>query len=606
MSHPPEEPPTYEPCEGCTELLDVTSFGPFETAICPHCSVETHVKRNFGTYRLEQRFAVGGMSIIFVGHDTTLDRKVAIKVLNEEYCNDETRIQAFENEARLTAQVSHPNVVKVYAVGRAYGRFYLVMELLEDRSFERIMSKRGAIPEKEVLEIATQVASGLQAAKKAGMIHRDVKPGNILIEKEGRARLVDFGLALITQDGHAQAEEVWATPFYVPPEALERGIEDFRSDIYAFGATLYHALAGRPPFETTSTSNSLLRKAKQTIPRLCQVADWVTPSTGEVIDRMMAYKPEHRWSSYNEVIQALENAHRNIGQTSPTPVHSETRRKRRKSGSSIGIILALGLIVLTTTLALWKPWEKSPTTTPPITTDNSENLPTIFDPTASADPHLIKAWQSARHAIDQNDFKKATQRFRDLSKNQTLPNASRAWAALEGAAAAFLNGSPRKARDLAGQAATLLKGTHQKEPDLKKLHNTGKLLHHIQPPSPQDAPKKPKTILNAMRTFTIALKLWEQSQWEDALPLFASVRSAPLPERFDWFHRYQALADTYLADGQILSSLKNLPQPKNIAEASAQFDQLNAARKSIQTKGRASYNLRARQDRLIRLRKNLE
>jgi len=208
--------PISEPCEGCGELLDVTNFGPFETAICPHCSVETHVKRNFGTYRLQQRYAVGGMSVIFVGQDTTLDRKVAIKVLNEEYCNDEVRIQAFENEARLTAQVSHPNVVQVYAVGRAFGRFYLVMELLEGQSFERIMSTRGALPENEVLEIASQVALGLQAAKNAGMIHRDVKPGNILIDEKGRARLVDFGLALITHDGHAQAEEVWATPLAPP------------------------------------------------------------------------------------------------------------------------------------------------------------------------------------------------------------------------------------------------------------------------------------------------------------------------------------------------------------------------------------------------------
>ena len=242
--------------------MDVTSFRPFDAVICPTCSAETNVKRNFGSYRLDQRFAIGGMSVIFAGWDTTLDRRVAIKVLNEQFCNEDARIQAFENEARLTAQVSHPNVVKVYAVGRAHGRFYLVMELIEGKSWEQIISKRGALPEDEVLEIALQVGAGLRAAKSAGMIHRDVKPGNILVDEAGHARLLDFGLALITQDGRAQAEEVWATPYYVPPEALERGIEDFRSDIYAFGASLYHALAGRPPFESTSTSNALLRRAK--------------------------------------------------------------------------------------------------------------------------------------------------------------------------------------------------------------------------------------------------------------------------------------------------------------------------------------------------------
>lgn len=139
MSDSASEEPIHESCDACGELLDVTSFSPFETVVCPSCSAEKKVKRIFGNYRLEKRFATGGMSVIFVGCDTTLNRKVAIKVLNEEYCNDEVRIQAFENEACLTAKVSHANVVKIFAVDRAHGRFYLVMELLDGRSFERLM-----------------------------------------------------------------------------------------------------------------------------------------------------------------------------------------------------------------------------------------------------------------------------------------------------------------------------------------------------------------------------------------------------------------------------------------------------------------------------------
>ncbi len=303
---------TYEPCERCSALLDVSSFNLLESAICPLCSAETRVKIDFGAYQLRQRYAVGGMSVIFVGQDTSLDRKVAIKVLNEEHCRNEVRIQAFEDEARLTAKVSHPNVIKVYTVGRAYGRFYLVMELLEGHSLERTIVKRGALPEAEVLQIAKQVAAGLRAAKSAGMIHRDVTPGNILIDRGGRARLVDFGLALITQHGRAQAEEIWATPHYVPPETLARGTEDFRSDIYSLGTTLYHALVGRPPFETSTTSNSALRRAKQTIPSLRQVAEWISPHTRKIIDRMMAFEAKHRWENYKDLIRALENARQNL------------------------------------------------------------------------------------------------------------------------------------------------------------------------------------------------------------------------------------------------------------------------------------------------------
>jgi serine/threonine protein kinase len=580
-------------------LLDVSTFGPFQKAICPHCSIETHVKREFGSYRLEQRYAIGGMSVIFVGRDTTLDRKVAIKVLNEEYCNDEIRIQAFENEARLTAQVSHPNVVKVYAVGRAYGRFYLVMELLEGCSFERIMGKRGALPENEVLDIGTQVASGLQAAKRAGMIHRDVKPGNILIDSEGRARLVDFGLALITKDGHAQAEEVWATPYYVPPEALERGIEDFRSDIYAFGATLYHALAGRPPFESTSTSNNVLRRAKQTIPRLCTVAPWISPNTGEAIDRMMAFKPEHRWSSYGDVLKALNRAKRTIGEAPrAAPIHGQTRRQRRQKGSGFALVFIVTLVSLAAILALWQPWNR--TTNPP----NPDSGPLLGETKEPALNPNGPAWKPAREAIANADYKKAQEAFLTLSKEANLTRPDQSWAFLEGAVCAFLEGKPAKGRTFATQALAELKSLNKNDNTVIEMRRLAQLLRRIPPPTNRDFPRETNDLKSAMGTFALALKQWEQGQWETALPGFARVRSATLPPELAWFKTYQSIADTYLADGQILSDLKDLPSPKNADEASGLIGQLSEAADRLRTKGRALYNLRARQAYLARLRKS--
>ena len=546
--------------------------------------------------------------MIFVGWDTTLDRRVAIKVLNEEYCNDEVRIQAFENEARLTAQVSHPNVVKVYAVGRAYGRFYLVMELLEGRSFERIMSKRGALPEDEVLNIAVQVAAGLRAAKQSGMIHRDVKPGNILIDSEGRARLVDFGLALITQDGRAQAEEIWATPYYVPPEALERGIEDFRSDIYAFGATLYHALAGRPAFESTSTSNSVLRRVKQTIPRLCQVASWVSPNTGEVIDRMMAYKPEHRWGSYKDVIKALEQAKRSIGKAAPArPVHSEARRKRRKSGVGFGTVFFLTLLAFGAVLFLWKPWVK-PTDYPgdhldPIVDGSPKKT---FNPVGSGDDQAAQAWQFARNLIASKDFEKAGERFLSISANNALPQLNRAWASFEAGVSASLAGRPGDARKLVTRTLSDLKSIKNNDPIVLELRRMGKILQSIPPPAESDIPKRPDSIAGYLGAFALALKQWEQGQWEAALPTFAKVRSLSIPPEYKWFQCYQTLADVYLADGQILAGLKDLPEATDANSASENIGKLADAARQLRTKGRALYNLRARQAYFARLRKNFQ
>ena len=608
MSDAPAEKYIHEPCGGCGELLDVTNLGPFEAAICPICSTETHVKREFGAYRLDQRYAIGGMSVIFVGWDTTLDRKVAIKVLNEEYCNDEIRIQAFENEGRLTAQVSHPNVVKVYALGRAYGRFYLVMELLEGLSFERIMAQRGALPEDEVLDIAIQVAAGLRAAKQSGMIPRDVKPANILIDSEGRARLIDFGLALITKDGRAQAEEIWATPYYVPPEALERGIEDFRSDIYAFGATLYQALAGRPAFESTSTSNSVLRRAKQTIPRLCKVANWVTPITGEVVDRMMAYKPEHRWGSYKDVMKALEQAKRSTGGAAPVrPTHSEVRRKRRKSGIGFGTVFSLTLIALGAGAFLWKPWEKieNNRANGPESIINDTPKKT-FNPIGSADQKTAQAWQSARDLIASKDFEKAGESFLAISTDDSLPRMSRAWASFEGSISASLDGRPGEARKLVTQTLSDLKPVKNNTPIVLELRRMGKVLRNIPPPLKSDIPQNPDSIAEYLGSFALALKQWEQGQWEAALPTFAKVRSISLSPEYKWFQRYQTLADVYLADGQVLASLKNLPEVKDANVASENIRKIAAAAQQLRTKGRALYNLRARQIYLARLRKKFQ
>ncbi len=554
------------------------------------------------------------MSVIFIGHDTTLDRKVAIKVLNEEHCHDEVRIQAFENEARLTAQVSHPNVVKIYAVGRAYGRFYLVMELLEGRSFEAIMSERGALPEGEVLEIATQVAAGLRAAKEAGMIHRDVKPGNILIDGEGRARLVDFGLALLTQNGSAQAEEIWATPFYVPPEVLARGVEDLRSDIYAFGATLYHALAGRPPFETTSTSNQVLHRAKQTIPRLCQVADWVSPRTGEVIDRMMAFKTEDRWGSYQELIQAIEKARLNTGQTPapriPTP-HTLPSPKKRKSGGAAALGLVFSIIAIAAGLAFWKPWQSTKDGAGSLSSDPSQppadsQKPPLFRPSVTQDEQLTQAWQSARASLTQGHFTQASEALQALSQKTKLSRKSRAWASLEASANAFLDGEPGRARRLAANSLTLIKGADGTDPDVLSLRRFAQTLRRPSLPATSDLQDPPSSLTQALGTFTIALKLWEQGRWESSLPLFANVRSASLPQDFHWFQHYQNLADTYLADGQILAKLKDLPAPQNAEEANAQIEEFTLALKKLRTKGRAIYNLRARQAYLARLRKNFQ
>ena len=162
--------------------MDVSSVAPFSNIECPACQKHTRVKREFGPYTLLRRHAIGGMSMVFVGHDNTLDREVALKILSEDYSADEKRISSFEEEARITAAISHPHVVRVFKTGKAFGRFYIAMELVAGGHLEHQIKERGALPEAEALQLAIEVAEGLRAAHSAGLIHRDIKPGNILLD----------------------------------------------------------------------------------------------------------------------------------------------------------------------------------------------------------------------------------------------------------------------------------------------------------------------------------------------------------------------------------------------------------------------------------------
>jgi len=190
----------------------------------------------------------------------------------------------------ITAAISHPHVVRVFTVGKAFGHFYIAMELVLGESLEQRIAREGAISEAEILPLCEEIIAGLRAAQDAGLIHRDIKPGNILFDANDHVKIVDFGLALVTQGGVAKAEEIWATPYYVPPEALTGDHEDFRSDMYALGATLYHALSGKPSIPEQSKSSREVIHDKEHIEPLAKIAPWLKPETCQWVERAMAFQ----------------------------------------------------------------------------------------------------------------------------------------------------------------------------------------------------------------------------------------------------------------------------------------------------------------------------
>ena len=266
------------------------------------------VRRKFDHFVLVRQIGEGGMSRVFEAEDETLGRRVALKILNRHYSRDETRVEQFRQEALITANVNHPNVIKLYSVGYDQGYFYIAMELVAGGNLEQRIRRDGKIKEAEVLSIGREVAEGLRAAQQLGLIHRDVKPANILFTETGTAKVVDFGLALFVERGADSSGEIWATPYYVAPEKVLDNREDYRSDIFSLGATLYHALTGQPPHKADTNSIEQLRMIKCRRVALEDSGMRFAPRTIHAVNRMVAFRPQERCANYDETVDELRLA----------------------------------------------------------------------------------------------------------------------------------------------------------------------------------------------------------------------------------------------------------------------------------------------------------
>ncbi len=544
--------------------------------------------------------------MVFAAHDPTLDREAALKILSETYSADEVRIAAFEEEARITASFSHPHVVRVLKTGRAFGRFYIAMELVPGGHFEHQIKERGKIPEVEMLPLAIQVAQGLRAAHAAGLIHRDVKPGNILLDAEGNAKLVDFGLALVTQGGQATATELWATPYYVPPETIEGSSEDFRSDIYAFGATLYHALTGSPSCGELTMATELLREAKKNVVPCGVAGPMLSADTCAIIDRAMAYEPAARFGSYDEMIGQLEASlvRLKTGAKSAGEVFQESSRRQvgyRKTVLGLAGIIAvcaIALVVFATALLKKKrPQAVLPNLAPPST----QELATPAEDTSTVS--ISKTYREAREALTARNFESAAALFTTLSENPAVQEPTRTWAGVEAIAAAYLKGDPALAR---ARAETSLKRVDRNSPVTEGLRRVLGELSMLTPISLDLATGQPTSSAQVMGWMLAGLKNWEQGLPAAAVPFFESAAAAKPAMEDGWLVSYQKLARDYLADYQLLTTHAYQPFPNDRKACAEAISSLEAALQNLKTQGRARYNIRALQLDLTRHAKFLD
>jgi eukaryotic-like serine/threonine-protein kinase len=309
-------------------------------------------------YELEELVGSGGMSSVYRAHDRLLDRKVALKVLHEHYGVDEASVERFRREARAVASVSHPNVVTVIDRGEQDGRQFIVFEYVEGENLKQVLKRSRRLSVEQALELVVQVARGLAYAHQEGIVHRDVKPQNVLVDANGVAKVTDFGIArsLDVQHGMTQTGTVLGTSDYIAPEQAQGLVVDEQSDIYSLGVVLYELLTGEVPFAGENFVAVAMRHINEPPPRVSQSRSDVPPRVDAAIERAMAKRPSDRFRSMDtfaaELDACLSELRGGSGewtQVIPPPASPRRHQSRRVSPwpaiALIAGLLATGAVV---------------------------------------------------------------------------------------------------------------------------------------------------------------------------------------------------------------------------------------------------------------------
>lgn len=584
-------------------MIDVSVLEPYSKIVCPHCGEAVRVRLNFDHFVLNRQIGEGGMSRVFDATDATLGRHVALKILNRYYSKDNVRMASFEREAQLTAAVTHPHVVKLYSVGRDQGNFYIAMELVNGGSLEQRVATKGRMEEREALGVGRAIAEGLRAAYREGLIHRDVKPANILFAEDGTPKIVDFGLALFHERDVDDSGEIWATPYYVAPEKVREDREDFRSDMFSLGATLFHALTGRPPHKANTNSIQELKVIKSRKVRLEDSGLKFSFRTCGIINRMLALRPEERYESYDALVEAFRDAESLLGYSEVGQRSRRVQRVYALGGVAVSLVL-LGVLV--------RP-------APEVEQDVgggvvAESIVESGQTLEAGQASVSDLFLGARGTLLAGDFAKARQQFDDLIKTNRAKQPTLNWARFNAGLCAIVAGRREDAtgyfREIRDDASVaMIENLTQREffTEVGASMADGLGLRKGAGVLSYDANSE-----QVMGYLVHGLAQWHFGAPQEARAMLTLFNDGMPGRGLEWIASYKKLMEPYLKDMEWVNRFgePRLEPYTAVEDVRQDLDSAKRALAMLQTDGvlrtRLSERIRFDQAELVRLRRVME
>ena len=267
-------------------------------------------------YEIIRNIGEGGMANVYLAYDRILNRNVAVKVLRGELADDEKFIRRFQREANSASSLHHPNIVEMYDVGEDDGKYYIVMEYLDGKTLKSLIKRRGALTILEVIDIMTQLTSAISCAHEKYIIHRDIKPQNVMILDDGRVKITDFGIAMaLNSQDLTQTNSVMGSVHYLAPEQASGAASTIKCDIYSLGIVMYELLTGKVPFKGENAVEIAIKHMKNPIPSVREFNKDIPQSIENIVLKACAKNPKNRYDSvnsmYNDIINALNDEHKN-------------------------------------------------------------------------------------------------------------------------------------------------------------------------------------------------------------------------------------------------------------------------------------------------------